>query len=165
MRKVIAAVLVAGFALVAAQPQGMHQRGERPGNGFGLGKIEMLLEKGKKDFGMTDDQVNKIKTMITEHKKNAIKTEADLKLARVELGEALKEETLNKTKIDGLCDKISGIENKIQKDRLHVFIDAANVLTKEQRAKLKEMKMEGRREWKQDRENSDRHDRDREEED
>lgn len=97
----------------------------------------MIIEHGKEILGLSDEQIIKIKSLWKAHEINTIKSKSDLELSEIDLQEAFEGNVTDKVKIDELCDKTSKIRNKILKEKIYLRIDIENILTKEQKNKLK----------------------------
>lgn len=149
MRKmtIVAMVMIMAIASAACPGKGEHGRkGKRMGKGHGGDHFQMLIHKGKETLGLTDQQVEKIKSLRKNHRKAMVKKEADLKLTKIELEEALHGDNISKSKADALVDKMMKIQAEMKKSSIHLRIDVHKTLTKEQREKMKAMKMgKGRR--------------------
>lgn len=93
----------------------------------------------KKELDLTDDQVEKLKSMRMEQEKRAINDRAAVKILELELQELLSEETVDIKAVDGKIDKIASLNAKMHKDRIHTMVDSKRVLTAEQRQKLEDL--------------------------
>ena len=135
---------------VAWSQQGEGTRIARADGGKEQGGYKWRGEKGKKDFAkgkgnmvkgmtqkleLTDEQVKKIKSVLTDTRKKQIGLRANAKVAQIELKEMVSQETVDAAKIDAKVDEIA----KIKSDMLRAKTDAAlavrAVLTPEQLAK------------------------------
>ena len=105
------------------------------------GKMDYAKGKGNMVKGMTrkleltDEQMKKIKNVLTDARKKRISLRANARVAQIELKEMISQETVDGAKIGAKVDEIS----KIKSDMLRAKTDAAlavrAVLTAEQLAK------------------------------
>jgi Spy/CpxP family protein refolding chaperone len=90
----------------------------------------------KDELELTEDQVEKLKTMKMERQKRAINDKAAVEILELELKELLSEETIDIKAVDGKIDRIASLKAKMHKDKIHTMVDSKNVLTAEQKEKL-----------------------------
>jgi len=109
----------------------MHGRGHMK-HGFFVGK--------KEELGLTDAQVEKLKSMKLERGKRAIKEKANLKTLELELRDLMSKDEIDVKAVDRKIDQIASQRAKIHKAQVHAMLDAKKVLTPEQKKKLKESK-------------------------
>ena len=103
----------------------------------GLGHMGCGSIIGMKDeLGLSEDQVEKLKSMKMEQQKRAINDKAAVKILELELKELLSEETVDIKAVDGKIDKIAQLNAKMHKDQIHTMVDSKKVLTAEQKEKL-----------------------------
>ncbi|GJL79719.1 MAG: hypothetical protein NPINA01_27080 [Nitrospinaceae bacterium] len=92
----------------------------------------------REKLGLTDEQVEQIKTKEFEYKKLKIQTKADHAIAHMELDRLVHAENIDEAKIRSLADRISEIKSR----KIHATIEAKiavlNILTSEQRKKVHE---------------------------
>lgn len=137
---------------------GMGRMG-RGGPGMGFGRIAFGMAEGK-DFGMfradlmdkidlTREQKEAIQKIISEHRKDMIKKDADQKLAELELQEMLSKEKPDMGLVRNQIQKIASLKADIQFARIKMQIDLKNVLTDEQKAKMQKLIQEQKAEMKE----------------
>lgn len=114
-------------------PGTMHE-----GMGMGRGQWWENPELAK-EIGLTDAQAKKIDDMATVHRKEMIKTEADLKIAKMELQD-LFDEAGNEGAIRKKAAEVSKLQEKIYNARLEHRLAVNKVLTAEQQKKMKSLK-------------------------
>ncbi len=108
------------------------------GRGMGRGQWWENPEMAK-EIGLTDEQVKKIDGMATAHRKEMIKTEADLKIANMELQD-LFDEAGNEGAIRKKAAEVSKLQEKIYNSRIEHRLAVNKVLTAEQQKKMKSVK-------------------------
>ncbi len=127
---------------------GMGRMG-RGGPGMGPGPMAFGMS-GIKDFGMfradlmekidlTKEQKETIQKIVSEHRKDMIKKDADRKLAELELQEMLSKEKPDMSLVKNQVQKIATLKADIQFARIKMQIDLKNVLTDEQKAKIEKL--------------------------
>jgi len=99
---------------------------------------------------LTKDQRDKMHQIRSQTKKANISLAADMKIKRIELKELMRTDNPSKDKVAAKVKEIEALRAQIQVNKLHSRIDLRNVLTKEQRDKLDEMrsKMPMQMHWK-----------------
>ncbi len=107
------------------------QKGCGPGNGMMMKALEL-----------TPDQIKQAREMRLETQKKIIPIKADLKLARLELHEMMRNGA-SQAEIDRKIDQMSAIRTNMQKIKIHSRIAFRNMLTDEQKAKLEAMPFGG----------------------
>ena len=107
---------------------------------------------------MTEDQVAAIEKMRTAQKENRIQREADLKVLQLEFDSYLKEEKINRAKLEKMVRKIAQLRTDMQIETINHLLDLRELLTAEQLSKIDEFKKEmrhkrwnRRKDWKKDR--------------
>jgi len=123
----------------------MEKRGQ--GSGYGMGGMHgscisyMLLME---ELDLNETQAEKLKEIKNNYKKEQIRLKADKKIAHIEYGEALAEETVNLKEVEKIVKKIADIKTKLLMNAAEASANARKILTKEQRAKVKELARERR---------------------
>jgi Spy/CpxP family protein refolding chaperone len=90
-------------------------------------------------IGLSADQVEKLRTIHSTLMKSQIRSEADIKIMRMELDELLDQKKPDKAKIDAKIDEIGKKETEMKKNMAHAMLDCKAVLSEEQCAKIKKM--------------------------
>jgi len=117
-----------------------------------------MLLKMKDEIGLTEDQVAAIEKMRTAQKENRIQREADLKVLQLEFDSYLKEEKINRAKLEKMVREIAQLRTDMQIETINHLLDLRELLTAEQLSKIDEFKKEmrhkrwnRRKDWKKDR--------------
>ena len=117
-----------------------HNSHEREGFEHCLLKAPCFAIMNKKELALTDEQESKIKELCTETKKKHIKLEADIDTVCVDLKSKLFNDELNLVEINKLIDQKYELKKQELKTVIESFAHLKQVLTAEQREKLKELK-------------------------
>jgi Spy/CpxP family protein refolding chaperone len=135
-RTLIITTLVA-LAALAVVPFVYAQAHGHRGHGDGMG-IMMLgrLDKAKEALGLTDDQVNQIKTIATDlHQQNAAYRD-QLRGGHKAVMQALLNNPNDVAGAQALLDQQTAAEKAMKSNMLNAASKALNVLTPDQRAKV-----------------------------
>ena len=103
------------------------RRGRR-GRGNVVKRMTQKLE-------LTDEQVKKIKSVLTDARKKRIALRADARVASIELREMVAQETVDKAGIDAKVDQIAKLKGDLMRARTDAALGVREVLTPEQLAK------------------------------
>ncbi len=130
--------LMADTAVIQAQDGGegisqrpVHAR-SRGHRGWGRrGGVERMKER----LELSDEQAKKIRDILRGAGKKSIKVRADLRVARIELGELVTQEKVDRGKIDTKLAQIGQLRQQRLRLRTDVALQAREVLTPEQRVK------------------------------
>lgn len=93
------------------------------------------MERMKEQLELSDEQVQKIRGILREARKQSIKVRANLRVARIELGEFVTQEKVDRGKIDVKLAQIGEFRQQYLRLRIDVVLQAREVLTPEQRVK------------------------------
>jgi len=107
-----------------------------------------------KELKLSDDQMKAIETISSEHRKFRIKKEADIQLARIDLGEILRKGNdfnAARTKVK----EISAMQLDMKLAAIELREKIFNTLTKEQQEKLPKIKAAQRERWMEKRHKED----------
>lgn len=129
--------LLFGTISVYAQ-KGMGRMGDRkgrPGSGM-CGERTALHEL----LELAPDQIKQLEDKRIAMKKQLIPLQADMKMARIELEELIRDDAA-RTVIDAKIDEIGGIRAEIQKIKVGHRLDFRSVLTDMQKQKLDSLPM------------------------
>lgn len=117
-----------------------------------------MLLKMKDDIGLTAEQAAVIEKMQTAYKANQIKKNADIKTLRLKFDTYLKEETINRARLEKTIREIAKLRTDMQIDNINYLLDLRDQLTAEQLARIGELKKEMRhrrydreKDWRKDR--------------
>jgi Spy/CpxP family protein refolding chaperone len=108
----------------------------------GPGRFVRHAEK----LGLSEEQVENLKAIKSDHKKATIKKEAEVKIAHVELEELLDQEPVNFDRVKSKISQISEMETQMRLAHLTSIQKAHKVLTADQLEKTKTLKRGGCRE-------------------
>lgn len=119
-----------------------------------------MLLKMKDEIALTEDQVGTIKKMDNAHQENLIKRNADIKVLQLKLDAYLKEEKINRAKLEKMVREIAKLRTDLQIENINHLLDLRDLLTAEQLAKIDELKKkmrhrrwDRRKDWRKDRSN------------
>ena len=110
----------------------------------GEGMMGLMLPL--KELNLSEDQKKTIEKLTLEHKRFRVKKEADIKLARIDLAEVLRKGEdfqAERAKVR----EISNMQMELKMNVIDVREQIFNVLTKEQKEKLAQMKTERKAKW------------------
>ena len=113
-----------GIALSERRP--VHARS---GGGWRRGRG---IERMKERLGLSDEQTRQIRGILREARKTSIKIRADLRVARIELGELVIQEKVEKEKIDAKLGEIGQLRQHRLRLRTDVVLATRDLLTPEQ---------------------------------
>jgi len=97
-------------------------------------------EKGKTELGLTQEQKEKIRSARLEFQKEKIRLKADLKIAKLELRSLMADEKADKATIFQKIEEIGTLRTRLAKSQVEQKLALRDILTKEQRDKLKELR-------------------------
>lgn len=123
------ALFIAALGVNAALAQ-PHER-KRP---FGAG------ERLSEDLNLSDEQKAQIRQIMLDTRKKNITTEAQHKLARLELQELMRAETPDVKKIDAKISEVSKLHETMMRARIDARLAMQKLLTPEQRKKMQELR-------------------------
>ena len=150
--------LVAFVALVVANPlwaQGMHQqmgmRGMMQGQGrhmmqdsdcpmMGAGGAQGFFLNQAEELGLNKSQIDKLEKFKSKAQKPIIRKEADLKIARLELSDLMKDSKVKRSDLEAQAKKVEELRSDIRLTEFKAKLDARAVLTPEQLQKVQTAK-------------------------
>ena len=100
-----------------------------------VGHTFASLLRHAKDLALTDEQVAKLKSLMTDYKKTRILDKADVRLARVDVRALAHDEKADMAAIEGAVQKLQGAKAKMLLDGIRALRTATATLTPEQREK------------------------------
>ncbi len=148
MKKIVLALLLTVvFALPAfSQMTEMsikeHQEeGHGPGHGpmMGMGKMTGMCIEHADKFGLTDDQITKLKPLHREMQKRQLRFKADLNIAEIDLMEIMEVKDFDLDKANSAVKKIAEMKTAHQLEMLKSMKEIRSILTDEQFKKMKRM--------------------------
>lgn len=101
-------------------------------------KARFIIEKAS-DLGLSDDQVEKVKTLKYSVKKNLVKKDADIEILALDIKEALGKDEVDLDAVNNLIDKKYAAKAERTKTTIEACINVKKILTKDQQKKLKEL--------------------------
>ena len=116
---------------------GRHWRG-RQGR-HGRRGHEGMVKRMTRKLELTDQQVKKVKSVLTDARKKGIGLRADARVAGIELREMVSLEAVDKAKIGAKVDEIAKIRGDLLRARTDAALAVREVLTPEQMAKADDM--------------------------
>jgi len=90
------------------------------------------IERMKERLGLSDEQTGQIRAILRDARKTSIKIRADLRVARIELGELVIQEKVEKEKIDAKLGQIGQLRQQRLRLRTDVVLATRDILTPEQ---------------------------------
>ncbi len=126
--------LMADPAVGQVQDSGMALSERRSVHARGSGGLRRGrgIERMQERLGLSDEQSKQIRGILREARKKSIKIRADLRVARIELGEFVTQEKVDKEKIDAKLDQIGQLRQQRLRLRTDVVLATRDVLTPEQ---------------------------------
>ena len=118
----------------------------RHGGGRMLGPEGRLLRGGgplAEKLSLTDAQRQKLSDIGDGLARQAIRSRADLALARLDLAKLARSESATQTALDAKVDALTRIQGTMMKAGIAARFEVRKVLTAEQRRQLDEMRKEG----------------------
>lgn len=112
------------------QMQGGHERGEQDEHSAHY--LKHLL-KHAKEIGLTSEQISKLKALQLDLHRTQARTEADIKIAKLELHALLEEEQAELSAIQAKVEQLKKAEGALMLATIKGKRDAAAMLTPEQR--------------------------------
>jgi len=158
-------LMVSALALqpvLANPPEGGYGKGHgegyegRHGSGYGMGMpghhattghLLRGLLRSQKEMGLSDEQVNKLKTIQLDLDKTRIKTEADIMVAEREAEALLEDPKSDLAAIEAKIKQSEGLQTGLRMAAIKARRDALATLTPEQNERLKQVheRMKGMR--------------------
>lgn len=109
-------------------------------------KSHFILQAADK-IGLSEEQTKKIKELAYNVKKSAIKQESEIKLIALDIREEMIKDEINEKAVNDLIDKKYAAESQKAKDGIAAYASLKQIVTKEQFAKLKDLKTEEMKHW------------------
>ena len=146
---IMAGILFVSFTLfmdAQPNPQEMMKRMH-----YGIRMAEQNLIPGKilirmKDkIGLSEKQVQQIQKLDAAFQEAQIMSDADAKVKYLKVKNYLKEEKINRSKLEKMIWDVAKLKTQMQVDRINYLLDVKSFLTAEQITKIEEMKKNFRR--------------------
>jgi hypothetical protein len=134
----VAASFLSGLAdeghgnMMHGHMQGSHDQGEQ--DEYGAYYLQHLLKHGK-EIGLSPEQISKLKAMQLDLNRTQARTEADIKIAKLELQAILEDEKAEFSTIQAKVDQLKKAEGALLLVAIKGKRDAMAMLTPDQRAK------------------------------
>lgn len=100
--------------------------------------ITYMLDR-RAELGLTPDQVTRLETLRDDFAREAIKREADIRVAEMDLSRLLEAEMLDIAKVDAKMHEVAKLRTDLRVARLRTIEQGKAVLTADQRGKLRTM--------------------------
>ena len=94
----------------------------------------------QKELELSEKQITDIRNVESELRKDIIKFRADQKIKRLELSELLQQAEINFEQVRAKQKEITALDEKISQRRIDAWEKIYNILSPEQKSKLKEIK-------------------------
>ena len=141
---VIAALMASSFAFSLEPAPTDHRMMKHAGYRIMMAEKNLLpahmLLRLKDEIGLTDEQVDKIGKMQGAYQEAAIKKQADVKVQELKLNSYLKEDKVDRGKMEKMIRTIAKMRTDSQIDHINYLLDLKDVLTPEQVKKIDEFK-------------------------
>ncbi len=115
--------------------------GAMPGHGGGMLSpaerplITLMLQR-RQELGLTPDQVARLETLRGEFTREAIRRDADIRIAELDLAALLDPDPLDMAKVEAKIRALAELRADLRIARIRVIEQGKAVLTAEQRARL-----------------------------
>lgn len=140
----IAALMVSSIAFAMEPGPGDHRMMRHAGYRIMMAEKNLLpahmLLKFKDEIGLTDSQIDKIDKMQDAYQEAAIKKQADVKVQELKLNSYLKEDKIDRGKMEKMIRAIAQMRTDSQIDHINYLLDLKDILTPEQVKKIDEFK-------------------------
>ena len=97
------------------------------------------IRQAFKQLNLTDSQKTAIHDIRIALRKNMIQSRADLKIAKIELAEQIRKDTVDMATVETQVKKIEGLRTAMRLDAIKARVAIKSKLTPEQRKKLAEL--------------------------
>ncbi|MFH0947890.1 MAG: Spy/CpxP family protein refolding chaperone [Elusimicrobiota bacterium] len=112
---------------------------KKGGRGEDVGNVKWYL-KNSAELNLTNEQVKSLEKIRMDCKRDAIKRQADIKLARLDLRELIKQEKPDFVSVRAKIKQISELQLTSKFAMIDAMESGFNALTKEQQDKLPQLK-------------------------
>ncbi len=126
-----------------------HEMGEKGEKEEDVRNVKMYL-KSRQELNLTDEQVKTLEKIRNDFKRDAIKRQADKKLACMDLKEIMRPEKPNFASSRAKVKQISELQLASKLAMIDAMEKGFNTLTKEQQEKFLQLKKEKKGNWKKD---------------
>ena len=126
------AIMFTAFPFIYAENNHAPDTDDGIGPGMAIGDIFKVMDELK----LTPDQEEKLQAMRESSKRELFSMRNELKTTVWDIQDEFKKETVDKSKINSLTDKMADIEKKLIKTRTEHMFKVKEILTAEQFKKL-----------------------------
>lgn len=145
MRLWIYSILAGTMLSMAALANAQGFRGMDSWEGRGPRLMAMLEnDRVKSELGLTDEQSGKLRQIMVDSRKSAVKTRADMTVRGIELRELLRADQANRDAVLRKVQEISDLRGQMMRQRVESLLAAKSVLTAEQQQKIRAFMSERR---------------------
>jgi len=145
MRLWIHSILAGTMLAIPALASAQGFRGMNSWEGRGPRLMAMLEnDRVKSALGLTDEQSGKVRQIMVESRKSAVKTRADVQVRGIELRELLRADQPNRDAVLRKVQEISDLRGQMMRQRVESLLAAKSVLTPEQQEKIRAFMSERR---------------------
>lgn len=152
MKKILAVMIALLVALAFTVPSGYADMGgkcmmmgKKDGGHMDLEekfhKKVMMVYKNQQELGLSQEQLDAIKALKIQTKKNLIKLQAEIDLVMVDLKSAMWEDEIDMDAVDALITKKYDTKKQKAKTTISAIAQLGKILTAEQKTKLKSLCM------------------------
>jgi Spy/CpxP family protein refolding chaperone len=142
MNRLLAVTLVGGTVLAASvfavRADGEQGRGPRGRHGFDVARMQAEL-------GLSEDQVGQLQKMRSDDRSQAIRRQADLRIAQGELSDLIRAAVVDENAINAKVKQVTDLEAAATRARVNHRLALRQVLTPEQLQKMESSMREHRR--------------------
>lgn len=114
-------------------------RGERP--------LITLMLRHKDELGLSPDQVQSLERLRTDFQREAIRRDADLRIAQMDLATLLERDPVDLGQVEAKVREIERLRTDLRLARIRAIEQGKTQLTAEQRAKLRTLLAEPEHGW------------------
>jgi Spy/CpxP family protein refolding chaperone len=107
-----------------------------PGAGFPEGPLITIMLHHRAELGLSPEQVGRLEALRGEFAREAIRRDAELRIAEMDLGAALAQEPVDLARVEAKVREIGQLWAELRLARLRTIEQGKAVLTGEQRARL-----------------------------
>ncbi len=135
-----------GHGMMKGKGAGMMPRGAMACGGMGCQSIDLakiLHQWGscfftqKEQLGLTDEQLDKIQSILNSHMKYAIRKNADGRVLLIEIQELLVKEKVNLGEVEGKVKSLEGLNTDMNMEGIRTLEEALSILTAKQQKEAK----------------------------
>jgi Spy/CpxP family protein refolding chaperone len=136
-RKFVIIALVALLAVGTVSVAFSYGRGGRGGRGgHGMGRGPGMAHRGKADFDLTEEQQEKLQSLRADFHKETLSLRNELELKDLELRQLWTADELDEEAIIVKSEEVSDLRSRLGEKMVRHRLDAAKILTKEQRTRF-----------------------------